>query len=162
MEALTLSPLHGCFSTGLLTATGAETVYDTTQTIDFAIEGRIYRKTAVTDGTTPTTDANTGAAFTALSEDEGCIFLWLLNASGTVSVAQGPVRALDADTGDFVVDPQLPAVPDARVPFAYQIVKYTGSSTWTFGTGNWNATGITDAIVNLASLPHRPPTDATS
>lgn len=163
MEALARTGNTAAFTSGLLTATGAEKVYDTTAAISYCIDGVLYSKATVTDGVTPTTDANTGAAFVALSEDQGCTFLWLLNAAGTVAVAQGPVRDLDPDSGAFEAGPpQLPAVPDGYCPFAYQIVKYTGSSTWLFGTGNWNASGVTDAIKNISTLPSRPPNDATS
>jgi hypothetical protein len=49
------------------------------------------------------------------------------------------------------------------VPFAYQLVQTAGtSSAWTFGTSNWNATGVTDAIVDISVLPDRPQADARS
>lgn len=145
-----------CTTSGALTATGAETVYDTTISILFAIDGEIYTKTAVTDGATPTTDGNTAAAFTALAANEGCVFVWGLNTSGTVSVRQGSVEDLDS-AGNFKVAPQFPAVPDSICPFAYQVIKNgsTGSA-WTIGTSNWNATGITSTISSVAELPFRP------
>jgi hypothetical protein len=45
------------------------------------------------------------------------------------------------------------------VPFAYQVLKAGATASATaivFGTANWNATGFTNAIVNVAYLPLRP------
>lgn len=155
MQASQLFGANFCTTSGLLTATGAETVYDTTVTINYVIEGKIKTKTAVTDGATPTTDGVSGATFTALTANKGCIFLWCLNTGGTVKVLQGPVA--DMAGGSFVVAPQFPDVPEDLVPFAYQVAK-AGSTAGTiaFGTSNWNATGFTNAIVNVAVLPRRP------
>lgn len=152
-------------TSGALTAAGAETVYDTTVAIVYSIDGKLYSKATVADGATPTTDQNTGAAFVALAPDKGCVFVWCLNAAGTVSVAQGPVTSIDGTTDEFSAPdaPQFPFIADAYCPFAYQIVQTTGaSSAFTFGTSNWNATGIQDIVVNVATLPVRPPTDTTA
>ncbi len=162
--------LTAAYISGALTAAGAETVYDTTVAINYSIDGKLYQKAAVTDGTTPTTDLNTGAAFTALAADEGCVFVWTLNAAGTVQVAQGPIEKVNGDTDEFQATPagpdsapEYPYLPDSVCPFAYQIIQTAGtSSAWTFGSSNWNATGVTDIIVNVASLPVRPPTDTTA
>lgn len=164
MRANTFRGIDMCFTSGALTAAGAETVYDTTVAIVYCINGKLYSKSAVSDGTTPTTDANTGSAFTALAASKTCCFVWLLNSSGTVKVAQGGVEDLNSD--DTYKDgqiPQFPPIPDGYVPFAYQVVKNksTGSS-WTFGSGNWNATGIEDLIVNVATLPDRPIEETTA
>lgn len=156
MDQLTQRGANFCTTSGLLTATGGETVYDTTVTINYVINGKIATKTAVTDGATPTTDYNTGAAFVALTASEGCVMVWGLISGGTVKVVQGPVVDLDA-SGNFMVAPQFPAVPDDMVPFAYQVLKAASTAgTITFGSSNWNATGFTNAIVNVAVLPARP------
>ena len=46
------------------------------------------------------------------------------------------------------------------VPIAYQILKAGATASATaivFGTANWNATGFTNAIVNInGTLPERP------
>lgn len=157
--------LTAAHSSGLLTATGTETVYDTTVAVTYSIDGKMYVKATVADGVTPTTDVNTSAAFTALQPDEGCIFVWGLLAAGTVVVAQGPVATIDGVTDEFKdpAAPQFPFIPDTMCPFAYQILQTTGaSSAWTFGAGNWDATGVTDIIVNVSTLPSRPPRDTTA
>lgn len=155
-----------CTTSGLLTATGAETVHDTTVTINYVIDGKIATKTAITDGATPTTDYVTGAAFPALvggasvanTPGTGCVVVWGLIAGGTVKCVMGPHERLDMQ-GNFVRAPQFPVVPKELVPFAYQVLKAGATASATaiiFGTANWNATGFTNAIVNVAYLPSRP------
>lgn len=143
-------------NTGLLTATGAETVYDTTVAIDYSIGGKAYRKATVADGTTPTTDGD-GAALSTLAASKGCVMVWCLNAAGTVSVFQSDVNDLDASDA-FEVVPNFPVVDlDTYCPFAYQVITNGSTgSTFTFGSSNWNATGITVAIQNVLTLPRRP------
>lgn len=145
-----------CTTSGLLTATGAETVYDTTVTISFSINGIAYSKAAVTDGATPTTDGNS-AALSTLTASQGCAIVWCLNASGTVAVFQGDVVDLDA-SGNFETAPVFPAIDySVWCPFAYQILKAGSTAgTITFGSSNWNATGFTNSIKNVHSLPARP------
>lgn len=148
-------------SNSLLTATGAETVHDTTVRLDFSIGGKMYSKSGTNvDAATPTTDYNTGAAFTGLvgttTTGQGCIFVWAYNSSGTVKAMQGPIEDVDA-AGNFVMYPEFPPVPDDVCPFAYSVSKYYGTAgTFTFGTSNWNASGHTHTIVNVACLPDRP------
>lgn len=156
MDQLAFRGANFCTTSGLLTATGAETVHDTTVTINYVIDGKIATKTAITDGATPTTDFVTGAAFVPLTASKGCVVVWALASGGTVRCMQGPIESLDA-SGGFIKAPQFPAVPATVVPFAYQVLKAGSTAgTITFGSSNWNATGFTNAIVNVAVLPHRP------
>lgn len=166
MDALFATGMNFCSTSGLLTATGAETVHDTTVTINYVIDGKIATKTAVTDGATPTTDYNTGAAFPALvggasvanTPGYGCIVVWGLISGGTVKCVMGPHSRLDM-AGSFVNAPQFPSVPADMVPFAYQVLKAGATASATaivFGTANWNASGFTNAIQNVAFLPSRP------
>lgn len=144
-----------CTTGGLLTATGAETVYDTTVIINYVIGGKIAAKAAVTDGTTPTTGGVSAAAITLTANKARCV-VWCLIAGGTVKCLEGPI--VDWNGTEFQVPPTFPDIPDAYVPFAYHIIKAgsTTVGTWTFGSSNWNATGVTHAIVNVAVLPSRP------
>ena len=163
MDQLTRRGSDGCFSSGLLTATGAETVYDTTVAITYAIDGILYVKATVADGATPTLDANTGIAFLPIQADKACVFLWCLNSANTVSVAQGEIVTVDGDTDIRKWNPQFPLVPTGTVPFAFHIIQTTGaSSAFTFGSSNWNATGITKLIRNLATMPARPVNTVTA
>lgn len=141
----------------LLTATGAETVHDTTVLLNFCIDGKAYTKSGTNaDQATPTTDYNTGETFTALTANQGAVMVWAYNSSGVVKCMMGEIETLDAD-GNFTNAPQFPYVPNDVCPFAYQVLK-AGSTAGTiaFGTSNWNATGFTNAIVNVLTLPSRP------
>jgi hypothetical protein len=156
MDQLSFRGANFCTTSGLLTATGAETVHDTTVTIVYCIDGKAATKTAITDGATPTTDFNTGAAFVPLTASKGCVVVWGLSSGGTVRCMQGPIESLDASNG-FIKAPQFPAVPATVTPFAYQVLKAASNAgTITFGSTNWNATGFTNAIQNVLVLPHRP------
>lgn len=143
-------------TSGLLTATGSETVYDTTVAIAFAIGGKAYSKEAVTDGATPTTDGNS-AALSTLTASQGCVMVWCLNASGTVGVFQSDVEDLDA-ADNFEVRPNFPTIDlETWCPFAYQVLKADADAgTITFGLSDWDATGFTNTIVNVHRLPRRP------
>lgn len=158
MDNLSLAPVTMASNSGLLTGTGGETVYDTTVIIEYAIGGKAYRKAAVTDGVTPTTDGTTGSAMT-VTANYGTVVVWALNSSGTVSCYKGTTESLDS-SGAFINAPQFPAVPDTVCPFAYTVIKggSTVSGTWTFGSSNWNATGITATHTNVFTLPGRPQT----
>jgi hypothetical protein len=156
MKPFQMNGANFCTTSGLLTATGGETVYDTTVTINYVLNGKIDTKTAVTDGVTPTTDFVTGSAIT-LTASKARVVLWGLIAGGTVKVIAGPI--VDWDGVAFKQAPQFPDMPDTFVPFAYQILKASSAAgTITFGSSNWNATGFTNAIVNVAVLPSRPQT----
>lgn len=154
-------------TSGLLTAAGAETVYDTTVTIQYMIRGKFSTaKTAVTDGVTPVADYNTGLAFPVLvggasvagAYGNGCIVVWGMIADGTVKCMMGPHAPLGLG-GTFINAPQFPAIPADVCPFAYQVLKAGATASATaiiFGTANWNATGYTNSIKNIGVLPDRP------
>ncbi len=156
MNPSDFSGVNFCTTSGALTATGAVTTHDTTVTINFCVNGKAFTKTAITTGATPTTDGVTGAAFNNLTASEGCIFVWGLLAAGTLVVVQGEITDLDA-SGNFKDAPEFPGLPDTICPFAYMVAKAGSTAgTVTFGTSNWNATGFTNVIVNLLTMPNRP------
>ena len=165
MEKYLSTGLTACFTSGLLTATGSVTTYDTTVTINFSIDGKMEQRAAVTTGTTPTTDYLTGAAFPALvggasvanTPGWGCVVLWGLITGATVVCIMGPHQRLDMQ-GKFITAPQYPSIPAGVVPFAVMELKAgaIGSATaLVFGTANWNAVGFTNTITNISSLPSR-------
>lgn len=145
-----------CTTAGALTATGTVTTHDTTVSIQYAINGKAYICTAITTGATPTTDYNTGATFTQLGALQGTVVVWALNAAGAVKCMMGSIETLNADS-TFFKRPTFPAVPNNVTPFAYQVLKVdsTGSAI-AFGTSNWDATGFTNAVVDVHVLPNRP------
>ena len=155
MQKIDLRGANFCTTSALLTATGAETVYDTTVTLNYVQNGKISTKTAITDGATPTTDIVTAAAITMIASQIRVVVWGLIGT--TVRVIAGPVCDWDGTTASPM--PQFPDMPDTFCPFAYQVLKTASTAgTITFGSSNWNATGFTNAIVNVAVLPDRPQT----
>lgn len=163
MQQIDTRGLTMAFNSSALTATGAETVHDSTVAMNFCIDGKVYQKSGTNaDQTTPTTDYNTSAAFTGLvgagssAGGQGTVVVWAYNSSGTVKCMMGSIETVDA-SGNFVNRPQFPAIPNDVCPFAYQVLKHYGvSTTFTFGTSNWNTSGLTSTIVNISNLPGRP------
>lgn len=155
----TFNGVNFCTTSGALTGAGAETVYNTTATINYCIDGRFYSKTAITDGVTPTTDGNTGAAFDAVLPDKACVLVWGLNAAGTVSLYQGPIVDVDGDTDVLKSAAQFPSIPSNVCPFAYTLYQTNGTSSAAGllpGTSNWNASGLTATHRNLLTMPSKP------
>lgn len=166
MDPINQRGLNFCTTNSLLTATGAETVHDTTVLLNFSINGKAYTKSGTNvDAATPTSDYADGLAFSDTSKKltgvasaggQGTVVVWAYNASGTVKCMMGSRETLDA-AGNFLRAPQFPPIPGDVCPFAYQIVKnYGQATTFTFGTSNWNASGASQAIVNVLVLPDRP------
>ena len=150
------APLSLVFGKAGLTA-GTTTTYTIANTIAFAIKSKLYSKASGSNSATPTTDKNTGAAFVAIQPNNGAVFVWLLDASGNVSVAQGQTQALDAG-GAFVELPNFPPIPDTTTPFAYlTVLAGATASAWTLGSSNLAGppTGITLNFQDIATLPPR-------
>lgn len=162
MKSVILAGLTMAMNSSALTATGAETVHDSTVLLNYCINGKAYSKSGTNaDQATPTTDANTGVAFKTLtgtaSGGQASAFVWCYDAAGSAKVVQGEVVSVDVN-GTYIQGgpPEFPAIPDTLCPFAYQIVKkYGTAATFTFGTSNWNV-ATAAAVVNICTLPNRP------
>jgi hypothetical protein len=143
----------GAALTGL---SGAATTYSSSA-FGFALNGDCFAKALVSGGTTPTTDGNTGAAIT-LTANKARAIVWAVNSGGTFSVYAGPIVDWTDTSANSTVCP-LPAIPGNVAPFAAHTVQAgsTTSGTWTFGSSNWNATGIASITVrNLCQLRNQP------
>ena len=157
MDNLQVLPLTLCLSKVALAA-GTTTTISTTGTTVYAINGKAYSKAAITNGATPTTDAATGAAFPSISANQGTVVVVGLDASGNVKACQGTIQALDV-SGNFILAPQMPVMPDNLCPIGYIVLKggSTLASPWTFGSSNLSSvTGMTYTFVDLVSMPARP------
>lgn len=114
--------------------------------VDFAINGKLYHKA----------DAATAAvtAATAQAADTVCAYTVCLNSSGTVSTVKGTEQTVAAVTaGTAVVDVPLPTADTC--PIGYIIIE-TDGVTFTAGTTEFSATGITDTYVDIYNLPVSP------
>lgn len=140
---------------------GTTTTYTIATAFFYAIRGKARTKATATNAATPTTDANTAAAFTALLPNKGCVFVWLVNAAGTVSVAQGPIVPLsgeaDGANASFNSGAQWPNIPVTACPFGYTIVKAGASAAnWTMGTSNLSGVAnVSYAFESVMTLPDR-------
>jgi hypothetical protein len=157
MDALSQIAQTMCLSKATLAA-GTTTTVSTTGTTTYVIQGKIYTKTAITNGATPTTDAATGAAFTAFTANNGTVVVVGLNAAGSVVACQGTIQGLDV-SGSFIQAPLMPNLPDNFCPLGYIILKggATLASAFTFGSSNLSSvTGMTYTFVDVSMLPMRP------
>ena len=156
----------GTGSIGLLTATGAATTYDTTLVIHYGIKGKGERKAAITSGAFPTAgftaaSPSTSVTLTTLAASEGCVIVLTMIADGTVKAHQSAVKDLGSDN-EFIEPDGIPDFPDIDLntycPWAYIVFKNGSTgSTFTFGSSNWNATGMVLSIQDVVfGLPDRP------
>lgn len=141
-------------------AAGSTTTLSNTGTMAYTIRGKDYSVSAWSNTATPTTDVNTGAAFTGVVANKGCIFVVGLNAANAMKVAQGTIESLDT-AGAFINAPQFPGLPTDFAPVGYIVIKAgsTANATtgWVFGTSNMSGvTGITYTFVDSSILPDRP------
>ena len=160
---------------------GAATTFTTTSPVSFTVSGKLFSKAAIGATAVPVNDAGTvlasnavaasGSAFRALVAQQSpgfsaniiyagsvACFVFGLDAAGNIRVAQGRVVQY-SDTSPNSTTVPLPILPDWMTPFAYAVIKLvsTTAASWTFGTGLWNAAGITiDPPVNIMAVP---PTD---
>jgi|SRR6185369_109897 len=163
MDQLLQVPLTLTTNKAGLTA-GTTTTYSiTANPLLYAIRGKAFSKATVTNGATPTTDANSGLAFKAQAIGTGSVYVFGYDASGNVKVSQGSIENLDP-TGAFFAAPLLPDVVDTMCPFGYLLVRLAPATAttpavapWTFGTNNLSGvTGVTYTFVDVMTLPDRP------
>lgn len=153
----------GTIKTGLIKGTNKS--YTTTVTSEGMINGKyVTGLTAQTNQALPTTDALTGAAFTALSDNQATVIVVGQNAAGTIQMCQGGIEATEVGitttAGAFKLAPAFPNLPDDFMVFGYLLARTAPSaSAWTPGTDNWAATGVTcSEFVQCGVLPDRPQT----
>ena len=143
---------------------GTTSTYTTTATSECSIDGKwATGLTAQTNTATPTTDANTSAAFVAQTDNTACAYVFGITAAGAIAVCQGPSEPTETGVtttaGAFKNRPQFPVLPDDFCPIGYLFVRTAPSAAdFTFGTSSWTATGITaSAVVEVdGALPDRP------
>lgn len=162
-NALTAAMAGLTAALGNLTLTGisgAATTYSSSA-LPVAVDGKVTTFAAQSGVAFPTTDLNTGLQFVGLvAANTGTVFVVGIQNGGTLlKCIQGTVAALDAAGNFSATPPAFPALPDNFVPLAYIVAK-AGSTfvaaAWYPGTTNWNTTGMSYSVQNIASLPSRP------
>lgn len=144
---------------------GTTSTYTTTAASEGIINGKHVTALGIqTNTATPTTDAVTGLAFTALTDNQATVLVFGQTAAGAIQMAQGTIVptqvGVTTTAGDFINAPQFPTLPDDFMVLGYLLVRTAPSaSDWTAGTSSWTATGVTaSAMVECAVLPDRPQT----
>ena len=143
---------------------GSTSTYTTTAATETSINGKWSTDLAIqTTTATPTTDARTGVAFVAQTDNTACCYVFGITAAGAIAVCQGDIEDTEtgsgATAGAFKNNPPFPVLPDNFCPIGYLFVRTAPSaSDFTFGTSSWTATGITaSAVVEVdGTLPDRP------
>jgi hypothetical protein len=137
MRDLLLRMLNACFGkAGLAEGTNAATI-KTVAAVDYCIDGLIYTK-AITDNI-----AITAAAVQAISTF--CKYLVSVDAAGTVTVTKGTEAATSALA-------LVPALPASSAPIGYFEIATDGVTTYTAGTTDNGAAGITDTYQDMSSV----------
>lgn len=134
--------------------TGAVTTHSSAA-MAYAIRGRCFTHAVDSGVATPTVDFVTGLPITLVA-GQGRAVVWCLDSADANRSIAGPVVALDA-AGNFTDAPVLPAIPDTLCPVAITLHRAgsTAVGTWTYGTSNWNAAGLTHTAINISTLPDR-------
>lgn len=141
-----------CFSrAGLGEGTNAATILIAAPNgagIDYAIDGLGYHK-ADTDNIAVTAHAQQAVS-------TKCLYLVQIDSAGTVSTVKGDeVLTADLTNGTKVLHWPRPAAD--RCPIGAYKVETDGSTTFTNGTTDLGAAGITDTFYNFCGgMPHEP------
>lgn len=139
-------------------AAGTTTTYTVANTFTFAVRGRLYSQAAASNAASPVTDANTGVAFKPLAAGLACVFLFMVDKTGVVRVAQGPL-CNTADIANGLAGALMPGLADDSAPFGYLLAQAGSNlaSPWTFGVGNLSGvTGMTYTFNDLMDIPAHP------
>lgn len=161
MQNLDYHGLTMCLIDATLAA-GTTTTISTTGTTHYCIDGKAYTAAAKTNAATPTTDVNSGSAFTAVPVSKGCVFVVGLDSTGAVKVAQGDLASMtgeaDGANATFIETADFPGLPNTVCPIGYIVVKVGASgSSWTFGSSNLSSvSNVSFSFTSVATLPSRP------
>ena len=153
----------GTIKSGLIKGTGLS--YTTTVSTAGMINGKyVTAITAQTNTAIPTTDAVTGLAFPALTDNQSTVIVMGQTAAGAIQLCQGSIVPTEVGVtttaGAFINAPQFPSVPDDFMVLGYALIRTAPSaSDFTLGVSAWAATGVTTSeFVQCGVLPDRPVT----
>ncbi len=127
---------------GFAEGTNAGTI-KTTAAVDYSVDGILYTK-AITDNIAVTANDEQAA-------DTTCLYLFSIDSAGTVTTTKGTeVLSADLTTAvDTLTWPSLPA--NSAAVGAVKVV--TVAVTFTAGTTDLGAAGVTDTYYDLATVP---------
>jgi len=164
MDILAQTPLTQCCN-NVGAVAGTTNTFTTTAASLCSIAGKWTTALGVltNSATTPTTDANTGAAFPAILPNTAAAIVFGVNAAGTLVAVQGAVTPTETGVtttvGAFILAPQFPPIPGDFCPIAYTVARCAPSLTAgvVLGTTQWAASGASfTTFKNINTLPSRP------
>ena len=136
-----------CLGKAGLTIASTASKIKTANAIDYAINGYLYSKAATDNIAMTAADEQTAGT--------SCLYLVCIDSSGTVSTVKGDeVSATDLAAGKPLTWPQ-PTSNDVVAIGAVR-VDTSASATFTAGTTDLSAAGITDTYYDLFAIPARP------
>lgn len=160
-----LSAVLGNFA--LAGLSGAATTHSHTASLVNVVNGVVG--TSPSGTTTPTTNSSAtapgtlnfpqaaGAALAGTAPTTGfraALVVWTVNSAGTKKIrSNGFYTGAEGATLDL----DFPTIPSDENVVAFHTVKLatTVSGTWTYGSSNWNATGVTiGAVSNCVGMPN--------
>lgn len=132
---------------GLAEGTNANT-YKTVNTITYVVDG-VFKSKGATD------NVAFSSGHSVVAASSSCLFLVCLDGSGNFSTAQGKA-ALTAAVTAGTASLQWPSAPaDVAVVGAIR-VDTNGSTTFTPGSTDLGAAGVTDTYYDLFAVPTKP------
>lgn len=153
-RAMTKATLNGTGAAATVTTTGVNT---------YLVDGIFYSFAAWTVQAVTVTHSMFGQPVATLAAYVQPVlttayYVVGLNAAGTVCVVQGSYsgQSIATANGNVVGTGALPVMPDGYAPIGYFKVVLTGAATFTAGTTNWNAAGVTATFKDVSLLPTVP------
>jgi hypothetical protein len=155
----------GLSSGGWAEGTNANTIQNAS-TVTFVIDGRFYSKSATDNiaisysGPTVYQAAAGGiqavnGGFTGGVNGSTRNYLICLDTSGAVSIVPGPIVD-SAELAAGRVALMFPDSPNGVCPVAALRIALTAGTTFTPGSTDLSASGVTDTFYNLATVPANP------
>jgi hypothetical protein len=142
----------GAHTAATLVLDAGATTYDL-DAMQWAIDGRNYKKTAVSNGASGVPASGALVALTPTTGFLGALVVCTIDTGATVRFRS---KGFVASAAGAPLELSFPEIPLTELPIAYFTLKggTTISTSWTFGTSNWDATGMTaSATVSLCGLP---------
>lgn len=143
MQGVTMAFTSG----GLAEGTNANT-FKTAATITYAIDGRIFAKSA-------TDNLPFSSAHTTLGNSQVCLFGVHLDTAGAVTTTQAKiVSSTELASGAAVLE--WPSAQAGKVMVGAIRIETSASATFTANSTDFSASGITATLYNTSSSPTRP------
>ena len=136
--------------------TNASTNWAANGAPSIVVDGQERKLTARASAAASKTDTVTKVAAPAVKPDEGFAVLYTAGLTGTNdAVEYGESFSKTGGGGKF---PSVPVhMKEGQVPIGFALFRNDGDADWTYGTSNFNASGLKKVVRDLAELPSYSP-----